>query len=281
MQAVNFFFLVDIFTCVLGILILITLMLATQANTIPASHPSSTVAEQTRQKELAHLLDDLSRLNTENEMTQRSLSAAESAPGLASLQSEIADLKEANQAQRQQRDTLQGEVKKLNQIGIERDIVLGLADLRKQIEKIKDETLLLKPSVYAILAEMTLEENRVKQAEAELLAAKNLRDKLWLIPDLSQTSKEPLLITVAERAIRIERFNKPSETVRIATTHLEKEFQTALKQYDPLNFYTVFYVKPSGILAFEQMREIAKDANYEIGYDALEEGTEIIFSRQE
>ena len=30
--AVNFFFLVDIFTCVLGILILVTLMLTTQAN---------------------------------------------------------------------------------------------------------------------------------------------------------------------------------------------------------------------------------------------------------
>ena len=33
--------------------------------------------------------------------------------------------------------------------------------------------------------------------------------------------------------------------------------------------------------AFEKMREIAKDANFEVGYDALEESTEIVFSKRE
>jgi len=153
--------------------------------------------------------------------------------------------------------------------------------LREQVEKLKEDVAALLPSVDNALAEMSRIEAKVKEAEAELLASKSLKDKLWLIPDLSQTSKEPLLVTVAERTIRLERFNKPSEAVLISKVHGEDEFQAALKKYDPLNFYAVFYVKPSGISTFEKVREIAKDANFEIGYDALEENTEIVFSKRE
>lgn len=280
-QAVNFFFLVDIFTCVLGILILVTLMLATQANTSTAGHPGSTALDRARQQELAQLLDDLSRMNVQNELLQKSVAAAEAAPSLAGLQSEIDDLIQANKTQRQQQSVLQDRFQRLEQTGVKRDNVLGLTDLRKQVERLGEEIAALQPTVTNTLAEMARAEAKVKEAEAELLAAKNLRDKLWLIPDLSDTSKEPLLITVAERMIRIERFNKPSETVIISRTHYESEFQTVLKRFDPLNFYAVFYVKPSGITIFEKIRKVAKDADFEVGYDALEEGKEIIFSKRE
>jgi len=280
-QAVNFFFLVDIFTCVLGILILVTLMLATQANTSPTGRPGSTALDQARQQELTRLLSELSRLNAQNELQQRLVSAAKAAPGLAGLQSEIDDLTQANAIQRQQQGALQDKIQHSEEAGAKRDDVLGLTDLRQQVESLKEEVARLQPMVDKTLAEMMRAEAKVKEAEVELLAAKSLRDKLWLIPDLSQTSKEPLLVTVAEHAIRIERFNKPSETVLISRAHAEDEFQVALKRYDPLNIYTVFYVKPSGISIFEKIKDIAKNANFEVGYDALEESKEIVFSKHE
>ena len=281
MQAVNFFFLVDIFTCVLGILILVTLMWATQANTSATGRPTSTVLEQARQQELTRLLGDLSRLNAQNELQQRSVTAAESAPGLAGLQLEIDDLTQANTTQRQRQGALQDKIQRSEQAGAKRDDVLGLTDLRLQVEKLREEISGVQPLLDKALADMKLAENKVKDTDADLLAAKSLRDKLWLIPDLSQTTKEPLLVTVAERVIRIERFNKPSETILILHTHSEDEFKAKLKRYDSLNYYTVFYVKPSGIPIFEKIREIAKDANFEVGYDAIEEGKEIVFSKRE
>ena len=279
--AVNFFFLVDIFTCVLGILILVTLMLTTQASTNTETRSGATALDQERQQELTRLLDELSRLNTANDALQRSVAAAEAGPGLASVQSEIQDLTQAITAQHQQEGELQGALGRLEQTGTKRDDVLGLTDLSQQVEKLKEEVAALQPLLDNTLADMTRVEAKVKEAEAELLATKGLKDKLWVIPDLSQTSKEPLLVTVADRGIRLERFNKPSETVLISRASEEDEFQAALKRYDPLNFYAVFYVKPSGISTFEKVREIAKHANFEIGYDALEENTEIVFSKQE
>ena len=279
--AVNFFFLVDIFTCVLGILILVTLMLTTQASTNTETRSGATALDQERQQELTRLLDELSRLNASNDALQRSVAAAEAAPGQASLQSEIQDLTQAISAQHQQESKLQDALGRLEQTGTKRDDVLGLTHLSQQVEKLKEEVAALQPLLDNTLVDMTRVEAKVKEAEAELLAIKGLKDKLWVIPDLSQTSKEPLLVTVAEHAIRVERFNKPSETVLISHADAEDEFQAALKRYDPLNFYAVFYVKPSGISTFEKIREIAKNANFEIGYDALEENTEIVFSKQE
>src|SRR5437867_2927203 len=136
-QAVNFFFLVDIFTCVLGILILITLMLTTQANTSAENRTGSTPLEQARQQELKRLLDDLSRLNTQNDVQQRSVAAAEAAPGLASLQSEIDDLTQANTTQRQLQGTRQDELRHLENTGARRDDVLGLTDMRQQVGKLR------------------------------------------------------------------------------------------------------------------------------------------------
>ena len=279
--AVNFFFLVDIFTCVLGILILITLMLTTQATTEATSHTGATALQQATQQELTRLLDDLSRLNAQNDLSQRSVTAAEAAPGVASLQSEIEDLTQTVSAQRQQESSLQKALGRIEQTGMKQDDVLGLTDLRQQVKTLREDVASSQPSLDSALAEMNRTETKVKEAEAELLAAKSFKDKLWLIPDLSQTSKEPLLVTVADRAVRIERFNKPTDTVLVSRANPEDEFQTALKRYDPLNFYAVFYVKPSGISVFENLREIAKAANFEIGYDALEENTTIVFSKQE
>ena len=57
---------------------------------------------------------------------------------------------------------------------------------------------------------------------------------------------------------------------------IASKFKEALKGYAKLDQYIVFYFKPSGVEHFEKLTEAAKEAGFEIGYDAV--GEEIVIN---
>ena len=174
-----------------------------QAN--PNAEPASeaTASQQARQQELTHLLDELNRVNAQNDALQRSVGAAEVAPGRQAL---IGDdvLSYAIAAQRQQDGTLQVHFGRLEQTGAKRDDVFGADRVAPTGGEIKrDIAALFDLPRHNTLGGDERVEAIVKEAEAELLAAKSLKDKLWLIPDLSQTSEEPLSCYPSRAQIRL------------------------------------------------------------------------------
>lgn len=87
---------------------------------------------------------------------------------------------------------------------------------------------------------------------------------------------EPLLVTVTGQAAKLERYGIAGSKVPLPATG--EDLATALKPFDPHHFYVVFYLKPSGIAAFADLKAAARAAGFEVGYDAMEEDAEIEFS---
>ena len=120
------------------------------------------------------------------------------------------------------------------------------------------------------LAEMNAAEEALKKREAQLLAEQARRNELWLVPERSKTNKEPVVAVVSADAVVMQRFDHP-EKAEVRGRGLTSKFNDALKGYSKLDQYIVFYFKPSGVEHFQNLTDAAKNAGFEIGYDAVGE----------
>jgi hypothetical protein len=276
---INFFSFIDIITGVTGVLILVTLLLATKVNPaitgggLPEDEPDPAV----RQK-LEQLIDQLSSVNITNQQLQQIVSAVQAAPNTASLKQEISDLKQQADEARKRVDGLRVELAQVQQRERERDAALGLDATSRQLAELQATLKQLQADAQIAIAEMMQWEAKVREAEARLLQVQRDQNKIWVIPEPSRTSKEPLLLTISDRSVTVERFNKP-ESRSVLQQPTERETIRALNSFSTVDYYIVFYVRPSGIVRFKNLREACKNEGYEVGYDAIEEQTEIAFSK--
>jgi hypothetical protein len=126
------------------------------------------------------------------------------------------------------------------------------------------------------LAEMNRAEEAVRAKESLLLAERARKNELWLIPDRTKTSKEPVLAVVSADAVVLQRFDRPEKS-ELLGRGLPSKFEGALKAFSKVDQYIVFYFKPSGVEHFQTLTEAAKSAGFEIGYDAVGEEVAINF----
>ena len=78
-------------------------------------------------------------------------------------------------------------------------------------------------------------------------------------------------------AVVLQRFDHPVKS-ELRGRGLAFKFESALKDYSKLDQYVVFYFKPSGVDHFRKLTDSAKNADFEIGYDAVFEETAINFN---
>ena len=69
----------------------------------------------------------------------------------------------------------------------------------------------------------------------------------------------------------------PAKTPFPAAT-ARQGLEQELALWNPDQDYVVFYVRPSGIEAFTELCDVARRAGFQIGFDAVEEDRQIIFS---
>jgi hypothetical protein len=134
----------------------------------------------------------------------------------------------------------------------------------------------LEKSAAESLDRMNEVEGQARDKEAQLLAEEANKNQIWLIPERSEGSKEPVLAVVSNGQLSLQRFDDPKKR-NLGGQDISDKFQDALKQYSNLNQYIVFYFKPSGAELFDDLTTAAKDAGFEIGYDAVGEDTQINF----
>jgi hypothetical protein len=120
-------------------------------------------------------------------------------------------------------------------------------------------------------------EKELKDREAQLTAERALRNQMWLIPERSSSTKQPLLVTVSANELTFQRFNNP-ETEKLTGSQLGRGFEAALAHYSKSDYYVVFYFKPSASDTFIDLTEKARKAGYEIGYDVVKEEIVINFN---
>ena len=273
---ISFFAFQDIITSVSGILILVTLILATELDR-PTSQTTHD-ADPELERKLSETLRQQAEADAQNQNLQGLLAAAETAPAAEKLEADITRLR-TQLAEEKKKHASVAEQLAASQSAIEaRDRTLGLTDLKAQIQRIIQETESLVRQEADVRKEMASLEQKVASVQSKLLKLREREGKLWLIPDKSSTTKEPILATISGSGAKVERFDHPDAAKDFGKTTARSGFESYLSEAKPLDQYVVFLVRPSGIELFERLVKIARDKGFEVGFDALEENREIHFT---
>jgi len=99
---------------------------------------------------------------------------------------------------------------------------------------------------------------------------------LRLIPDKNETKKS-VVVECAEHRIRMGQLDSGMPPVEFPNTAEGRTaFEQAIEAISPSLHYFVFLIRPSGVPAWQRFRP-AVEYKYDYGYDALEDGVELIF----
>lgn len=272
---ISFFAFQDIITSVSGILILVTLILATELDR-PASRNRQD-ADPELEAKLAEILQQ-AETDARNQQLQNLLTAAETAPAAEKLEADILRLR-TQLAEEKSKSTAVAAQLAANQAAITaRDQALGLTTLKAQIKSILEEAAKLAGEEARVRADMDRMEQRVAGVESRLLKLRAREGQLWLLPDKSSTTKEPILATIGGAGAKVERFDRPDQSQAFDSATAASDFEAYLATAKPLNQYIVFLVRPSGIELFDRLVKLAREKGFEVGFDALEENRQIHFT---
>lgn len=269
----SFFSFQDIIMSVTGILIVIALMLALQIDKLDGSPSSGEISEDAELAtaspgELHDLEDEISKLKTILEKS-RSLDRENETKG--EIQGEIARLEDQIISLSGPQDAPLTQLPSPLKPGALKSRAAEIIRLKNEIELAKTKLNTLGPTVQQTNRNAIELERKVKLAEATVAQSRLDSKKLRLIRELSDTTKEPVIVDVGERQIRVMRFDKPGTT----TMESAEDFQRSLKSYRKEEQYFVLYFRPSGATRFNSLREAVKDAGFEVGYDAVEESSDL------
>lgn len=273
---ISFFAFADIITAVSGVLIFVALLLATDLGR-PTNSSSSTGDPRIEQR-LQQALAQQVEVDEQNHRFQELLAMADTAPSPEKLNADIARLR-SQLAEEQKRQAAVADQMAESQASIAaRDKILGLTALKATVQHAKDEAEAIARQDAKARSEMATLDQQVAQQQSKLLKLRERDGQLWLIPDESSTTKEPILVTVSGAGVEIEHFDHPEQRKRLGTFDADTAFKSYLGQSKSLDQYVVFLVRPSGIETFRDLVKSARDSGFEVGFDALEEDRQTHFS---
>ncbi len=271
---ISFFAFADIITAVSGMLIFITLLLATDLDRLADTRPVG--ADSESEQRLQAFLRQQAEAEAQNRRLQELLATAETAPAAEKLESDIARLRSQISEERQKQAALTAQITNSLAAMESRDKTLGLTNLKANIQRVAQEAEAIAVLEAKARGEMGTLEYQVARLESQLLKLRKREGQVWLIPDKSATSKEPILVTVSGAGATIERFDKPAQRRQLDKTSASSGFKLYLREVNSLNQYFVFQVRPSGIKLFDDLVKSARDMGYDVGYDALDDQAKLI-----
>jgi hypothetical protein len=272
---ITFFAFADIITAVSGVLIFVALLLATDLGrpTASQSQTASARIEQQLQQTLARQL----AMDEQNRRLAELLATAQTSPDPAKLQADIASLRAQFAVEQNKQAVLTDQMTASQAAIAARDKVLGLTDLNAAVGRVLQEIATLASEDAAARAKMDHLEQQIAHLESQLLKLRARKGQIWLIPEKSLTTKEPILVTVAESGATVDHFDRPDLRQQIGATGTITAFEACLHKMKPQDQYVVFMVKPSGIASFKDLVKSARNLSFEVGYDALEEDRQVHF----
>jgi hypothetical protein len=273
---ISFFAFADIITAVSGMLIFITLLLATDLGR-PTQSTSQDTDPQTQQR-----LDDTLRQQLETDAQNKRLgellATAQTAPALEIINSDIERLRSSLASEQQKQSAISNQMTRSNSGLQERDRTLGLTELKITVQDTVQEAEAIAQHETKVRHEMDGLEQQVASAQARLLGLQARDRQIWLIPDRASTTKEPILVSVSGAGASAEAFDHPEKHQQWDATHAQSSLKGYLRDAKPLNQYVVFLVRPSGIQLFQELLESTRKAGFDVGFDALEEDRDVHFS---
>lgn len=273
---ISFFAFADIITAVCGVLIFITLLLATDLTR--SSEKSTEGADPALERKLAETIREQAQADAQARNLQALLSEAQAAPTAEKLEADISGLRAELAEEKKKYATLMEQSTASQSEAEARDRNMGFTDLKAQIRRTRQEAESLARQEAKAREEMSALEQRVTGARAKLLKLREREGKIWIIPDKTSTTKEPIVVIVGGNSITVKRFDRPGETREFTGANAKKDFRAYLGKAKALDQYFVFYVRPSGIGVFEDIEKSARDGNFDVGSDAVEESEEVNFN---
>ena len=268
-----FFAFQDIITSAMAVLIAIIMLLALYLGGDELREPGEreTPAMVAR---LKSVLERLSATQDEIRSTRESTSAEEAEPAL--IQGQIQILRDELNSVRQQTKAARNQAMDLREKDEARGMRSELASERSKNAKAAAELKKLETDAAFSHQEMERLEADAKGAQATLLSEDMKRNQLWVIPDRTTSSKEPVLAVISQDQVIFQRFDNPDRQI-LDGSKVRDGFAEALKSYSSLNQYIVLYFKPSAADQFKLLTREARDAGFEIGYDAIDEDVAVNF----
>jgi hypothetical protein len=274
---ISFFAFADIITAVSGMLIFITLLLATDLGR-PSKKSRSDAADRELQQQLDESLRQQLETDAKNRQLQVLLSAAEAAPALEKIEADVANLRSRLTDEQKKQSAITAQMSKSASALQARDAALGLTDLKATIQRTTQEAESIARQETKARKEMEGLEQELSAVQGRLLKLRERDGKIWLIPDKSNSTKEPILVTVARTSATAEAFDHPEQRQQWDATRAQSSFEGYLRNAKALNQYIVFLVRPSGIQLFQELLKSARNKGFEVGFDALEENQDVHFS---
>ena len=270
---ISFFAFQDIITSVTGILILVTFILTLYLEPTPPRSAEQQALKQT----LASELETLRRAGLELELRQTNLLLLAAAPSAEQLQAEIGQLQAQLASQSNRLVAAQQQAVDRTTEADRRADRVGLAEELERAGRIQQEIGSLRETNTVLVTELRQleEQTHLVQAAAQRVQTEN---KLWLLPETGAFAKQPVLVTVSAGKVICERFQEPGSRQEFPAASARRDLAQNLARWNVERDYVVFYVRPSGIDAFNTLSELARQAGFQIGYDAVEEDRQIVFA---
>lgn len=149
--------------------------------------------------------------------------------------------------------------------------------LREEIRRCEEEITHLSKSAADAAHRMQELEKQVREAEAAVAAARAKNRSLRLIRELSDTTKEPIIVDASGRILKIMRFDHPGTI----TASSLAEFEKIIRRFRKHDQYFVIYFRPDGAIRFEELRNTVKSAGFEVGYDAIPQDALLSLGKKE
>jgi hypothetical protein len=230
------------------------------------------------QRQLDETLTQQAQADAENRGLQNLLTAANTAPPPDKLQSDISRLRGELADEKSKHTGLVEELETSRTNLAERDRVLGITAVREHIVTSAKEVDDIAQKETVVHQETAALESRVPGIEEKILKYRAREGELWLIPDHTGTTKEPVLAIVNGKELQVARFNQPDQTEKFSKNSAASAFKSYLSRLRTDKQYVVFLIRPSGIDLFRDMVDVARDNGFEVGFDPLEEDRQIHFT---
>ena len=263
----SFFAFQDIITAVAGIMLLVALLMSLD---IVKRGPSLVKADA----ELIRQRDALRRIWTD---LQPRLGAHSAGTTVADADAE--NLSRQNRAELIR--ALREEAEKLGAASLAGPAgeTVSEAAARKELEKARGELATIQSQISELERSNVELEGKVRAAESSLIALKRDKDMIWVLPEDSQTAKEPLIISVLTDSFVLEELDS-RETKRVTrTSNVQSDIANLLQGFGAIDHYAVLYFRPSTLPDFETVKiAVSEGEGFEVGYDVVEDGKTVSFA---
>lgn len=269
----NFFSFQDIIMSVTGILIVVALMLALQIDRVTNTSPSQGISSDadpaaTRGAELETLEENVATLKRQLEVLQ---GAARKTESEAELMAEVALLEERILGLSSRNSVARNNGMAMADLAKIKTKAAEILRLREEIRQCEEAITQFSEAATDASIRMRELEQKVKELEAAAIAARIKSGNLRLIRELSDTTKEPIIVDVGETSLKLMRFDQAQV---IEVTSME-DFHRVIRKFKKQDQYFVFYFRPDGASRFVELRQAVRDAGFEVGYDAITEDSEL------